>query len=86
VSKLIVGNKCDITSRREIHYDFVKDLAEDWRIQHIETSAKTSKNIDEIFQLIVTDIKKQKETSCLLAKQNKTLSLNQKNEKLNKCC
>jgi hypothetical protein len=39
-----------------------------------------------MFQLIVADIKKQKETSCLLAKQNKTLSLNQKNEKLNKCC
>ena len=63
-------------------------MAEDWRIQHIEASAKTSTNIDEVFQLLVSDIKKKRELSDSLAKKTKVLNLNQKNEskKFRKCC
>jgi len=58
VLKLIVGNKCDLASRRAVDYKVAKKYADDLGIQLIEASAKEAVNIEEAFIRLATDIKK----------------------------
>ena len=49
VMKVLVGNKCDLEQKRIISYDQGKELAKRYNIEFLETSAKDSLNIDELF-------------------------------------
>lgn len=56
--KLIVGNKSDIPeSERQISYQEGQQLAKQYGVKFIESSAKDNTNISEIFNTIGKDIK-----------------------------
>ncbi|KAL0482665.1 Ras-related protein Rap [Acrasis kona] len=58
---VLVGNKTDLEDRREVPKDFVKSFCSVSRRENVpivECSAKTGLNVDEVFQLMVREIKK----------------------------
>ena len=57
VNKLLVGNKCDLESNRQVSYEEGKAYADQLGIKFIETSAKESKNVDSAFFTMANEIK-----------------------------
>eukprot|EP00418_Pyrodinium_bahamense_P090029 CAMPEP_0179046918 /NCGR_PEP_ID=MMETSP0796-20121207/18933_1 /TAXON_ID=73915 /ORGANISM="Pyrodinium bahamense, Strain pbaha01" /LENGTH=235 /DNA_ID=CAMNT_0020743355 /DNA_START=63 /DNA_END=765 /DNA_ORIENTATION=+ len=57
VNKLLVGNKCDLSSKKVVSYDEAKELADSLGIQFMETSAKNSHNVEQAFQAMAREIK-----------------------------
>ncbi|KYK67979.1 putative small GTP binding protein rab1a, partial [Toxoplasma gondii TgCatPRC2] len=47
VSKLLVGNKCDLTSKRTVTYEEGKEFADSCNMRFIETSAKNAHNVEQ---------------------------------------
>ncbi|XP_054632856.1 ras-related protein Rab-8B-like [Dunckerocampus dactyliophorus] len=56
VEKMILGNKCDMTDRRQVSKDRGEKLAIDYGVKFLETSAKTSLNVEEAFYSMGRDI------------------------------
>jgi len=50
VKRLLVGNKADLTDKRKVTFEEGAELAKQYKIDFIETSAKNSVNIDIAFQ------------------------------------
>lgn len=48
VSKLLVGNKCDLTSKRVVTYEEGKEFADSCNMRFIETSAKNAHNVEQV--------------------------------------
>ena len=46
---LVVGNKLDLSDRREVSREEAENFANENGLQYIETSAKTSENVEEAF-------------------------------------
>ncbi len=57
VKKLLVGNKCDLSSKKVVPYDEAKELADSLQINFMETSAKNSHNVEQSFQAMASEIK-----------------------------
>ncbi|KAM3145993.1 GTP-binding protein of the rab [Paramecium bursaria] len=57
VVRLLVGNKNDLESKREVTFDEGKELADSLNIKFIETSAKNSINVEKAFMTLATEIK-----------------------------
>lgn len=64
---VIVGNKCDLVSEREVSEEEVKKLITEfqkqdgnWNIPFYECSAKQRINVDEAFNAIVKELRKKK--------------------------
>merc|ERR1712169_73431 len=49
VNKLLVGNKCDLTTKRVVDYNTAKEFADGLGIPFLETSAKNSTNVEDAF-------------------------------------
>ena len=49
VVKLLVGNKCDLESARQVSTEEGKEFAESLGIKFLETSAKETTNVDKAF-------------------------------------
>mmetsp|Transcript_12006 Transcript_12006/g.48360 ORF Transcript_12006/g.48360 Transcript_12006/m.48360 type:complete len:205 (+) Transcript_12006:122-736(+) len=49
VNKLLVGNKCDLTTKKVVDYNTAKEFADGLGIPFLETSAKTATNVEEAF-------------------------------------
>ncbi|CAI0392033.1 unnamed protein product [Linum tenue] len=62
VNKLLVGNKCDLTSKRAVPYDTAKAFADEIGIPFLETSAKSATNVEEAFMTMASEIKKRMAT------------------------
>lgn len=63
---IMVGNKCDLESERQVSYEEVKELCDIWGIKFLECSAKEKININELYELAVREVieyKKQEEAS-----------------------
>ncbi|CAI0547914.1 unnamed protein product, partial [Linum tenue] len=56
--KLLVGNKSDLTANRVVSYETAKAFADEIGIPFMETSAKSSTNVEEAFMAMSADIKK----------------------------
>ena len=56
VIKILVGNKSDMTDKRQVSFQEGQDLANQLRVKYIETSAKSADNIDNSFQEISKDV------------------------------
>jgi small GTP-binding protein len=46
---MLVGNKCDCEAERKVGIQQVQDFADQYRLEYIETSAKSGHNIQKIF-------------------------------------
>jgi Ras-related protein Rab-1A len=57
VNKLLVGNKCDLTSKKVVAYQFAKEFADGLGIPFLETSAKNSTNVEQAFMTMASEIK-----------------------------
>jgi hypothetical protein len=51
ISKLLVGNKCDLTTLRKVSTNEAQRFAQDRNLLFLETSAKTSYQVDDAFQM-----------------------------------
>ena len=67
IPMLLVGNKQDLSNKREVPYDDAKALATKWGIDYIETSAKTKFNCKEAFETLT---RKSAESKKPIAKPN----------------
>mmetsp|Transcript_27523 Transcript_27523/g.69112 ORF Transcript_27523/g.69112 Transcript_27523/m.69112 type:complete len:204 (+) Transcript_27523:64-675(+) len=57
VNKLMIGNKCDLSSKKVVSYDEAKELADSLEVPFMETSAKNAHNVEQAFQQMAKDIK-----------------------------
>ncbi|KAG9511004.1 Ras-related protein Rab-8A, partial [Fragariocoptes setiger] len=57
VEMMILGNKCDITDKRQVSKEKGEQLALQHSIKFFETSAKANINIEEAFTTLARDIK-----------------------------
>jgi len=58
VNKLLVGNKCDLNTKRQVDYETAKDFADKLDIPFLETSAKAATNVEKAFLTMAAEIKK----------------------------
>ena len=49
VLRILVGNKCDLEQNRKVRSEEAKEIANKYGIKYIETSAKDTINIDDLF-------------------------------------
>uniref|UniRef100_A0A8C6SGW5 RAB1A, member RAS oncogene family a n=1 Tax=Neogobius melanostomus TaxID=47308 RepID=A0A8C6SGW5_9GOBI len=47
VNKLLVGNKCDLTTKKVVDYTTAKEFADNLGIPFLETSAKSASNVEQ---------------------------------------
>ncbi len=57
VNKLLVGNKSDLDSKRQVDFDEAKAFADERGIPFLETSAKSSTNVEKSFLTMAGEIK-----------------------------
>lgn len=57
MSKLLVGNKNDMTARKVVDTATAKEFADSLGIKFLETSAKTSENVEAAFLAMAAEIK-----------------------------
>jgi len=57
VNKLLIGNKCDLSSKKVVSYDEAKELSDSLNVSFMETSAKNAHNVEQAFQKMAGDIK-----------------------------
>ena len=57
VNRLLVGNKCDLSSKKQVPYHTAKELADKLEMSFIEASAKASTNVDKAFLTMASEIK-----------------------------
>ena len=58
---LLVGNKVDLIENRKVDIDMVEDFVKNHHLLYLETSAKTGKNVEEIFKTISKNLPKDSE-------------------------
>merc|ERR1711865_761657 len=57
VNKLLVGNKCDLASKRSVEKKTAEDFATKSNIPFLETSAKSNANVEAAFMVMAGKIK-----------------------------
>jgi Ras-related protein Rab-1A len=57
VNKLLVGNKSDLDSKRQVDFDEAKAFADERGIPFLETSAKSATNVEKAFLTMAGEIK-----------------------------
>jgi len=60
VNKMLVGNKCDMVSKKQVDYSQAKEFADQLNppIPFFETSAKDNQNVEQAFLDLTREIKK----------------------------
>ena len=57
---ILVGNKCDLESERQVSKAEAETIAEEWGVEYIETSAKKDINVSKLFEKLARDIENYK--------------------------
>ena len=63
--KILIGNKSDQETKREVTYKEGEEMASKYGILFLEASAKENLNIDKAFMLLVEEIKNKVESNPL---------------------
>merc|ERR1711924_486722 len=58
VNKMIVGNKCDMVTKKVVDYAKAKEYADGLGIPFFETSAKDNNNVEQAFLDLTRDIRR----------------------------
>ncbi|XP_062328963.1 ras-related protein Rab-1A [Osmerus eperlanus] len=58
VSKLLVGNKCDLASKKVVDCATAQDFAASIKVPFLETSAKNANNVERSFLTMAAEIQK----------------------------
>lgn len=82
--KLLVGNKSDRTADRVVTEAQAKEFADDLGIPFIETSAKSSKNVEEAFLTMAGELIRQRDKSG--GNESTGIDLNCEKKNTNGCC
>lgn len=59
VRRLLIGNKCDLITNKKIDTCSAKEYADKLGIPFLETSAKSNRNVQEVFLTMAAEIKNQ---------------------------
>lgn len=65
---VLVGNKQDLDSERQVNFSDAKEKADAWGIEYIETSAKTNFNCKEAFERLACKIVRMKSSEIVTKK------------------
>jgi Ras-related protein Rab-1A len=57
VCKLLVGNKCDLVTKKVVDFEVAKEFADKLSIPFLETSAKAATNVEKAFLTMAAEIK-----------------------------
>ncbi|GFZ43144.1 Ras-related protein SEC4, partial [Saitozyma sp. JCM 24511] len=57
VNKILIGNKCDWDEKRSVTLEQGKELADEFGLRFLETSAKANEGVEEAFFTLARDIK-----------------------------
>lgn len=57
VNKLLVGNKCDLTTKKVVDFTTAKEYADQLGVPFLETSAKNATNVEQAFMTMAAEIK-----------------------------
>jgi len=71
VNKLLVGNKCDLVSKKAVSYEVAKAFADKLDIPFLETSAKAATNVEKAFLTMADEIKNNITTNTVTATHQK---------------
>lgn len=66
---VLVGNKSDLHTTRQVPVEELVSLASQWRCCYIETSAKLNQSVAKVFELMISEIEKQNDagnSQCVL--------------------
>ena len=74
--KLLVGNKCDRTADKVVTEEQAKEFADELGIAFLETSAKSSKNVEEAFLTMAGELIRQRDARGGGSDGNKGIDLN----------
>jgi len=89
VNKLLVGNKSDLTNKRQVEKDSAQEFATSVNIPFLETSAKNASNVEEAFMTMAGEIKKRMASAPSTTEGNKskiTVSGKTESVKSGGCC
>ena len=75
---VMVGNKFDLVNQRKVNLNEVKEFIEENNFLHIETSAKSSHNVKQLFIMIA---KKLIERNSLFQEEKNNIKLENENNK-----
>ena len=56
VNKLLIGNKSDLASLRQVSKQQGEQLAREYGMKFLETSARSGENVNEAFQMLASDV------------------------------
>ena len=66
IKGIILGNKNDLTDKREVNMTDLKELGEQYKMPYMETSAKNNVNVNEGFELIVNELLQDKDENQIM--------------------
>lgn len=58
VNKILCGNKCDLTTKKVVDTQTAKEFADSLGISFMESSAKNSINVEQVFTTMAEEIRK----------------------------
>ena len=56
VQRILIGNKSDLDEEREVPFDVAKQLATEYGLEYVETSAKSGLNVDSAFEKLCKQV------------------------------
>jgi len=88
VNKLLVGNKCDLTTKRQVDEEPAKEFANGLNIPFLETSAKNATNVEDAFMTMAGEIKKRMASAPQASEGKSKIQVSGKTEsvKSSSCC
>merc|ERR1712087_676305 len=63
VHRLLVGNKSDLTTKRQVEHSVAKEFADSLGVPFLETSAKSATNVEQAFMTMAGEIKNRMATA-----------------------